>query len=218
MLKDKYLEVFNSYMHILIKNLIIRADALAQIGTGHIMRCLALAQGWQDQGGQAIFVLANKSSALEARLLLERMKVVYLSAETGSNPHYEKLQAEVAISRIQITLQRNVKNMPKLMAWADIAIAAGGSTSWELAFMGLPSLVITVAENQKTIAPELNRQGVIINLGLHQDLTEQISFALQKLIGDRPKRQIMSKKGRELVDGMGGQRVIDAIMAKYSNT
>jgi UDP-2,4-diacetamido-2,4,6-trideoxy-beta-L-altropyranose hydrolase len=122
------------------------------------------------------------------------------SVETGSNPHYEKLQAEVAISKILITLQQNVRNMPELMAWADIESAAGGSTSWELAFMGLPSLVITVAENQA----ELDRQGVIINLSWHKDLTdEQISFALQKLIGDRPKRQIMNKKGRELVNGNG---------------
>lgn len=36
--------------------------------------------------------------------------------------------------------------MPELMAWADLSIAAGGSTNWELAFMGLPSLVITIAD------------------------------------------------------------------------
>ena len=130
----------------------------------------------------------------------------------GSNPHHKKLQS-VTESNLAISLQQNVDNMPELMAWADIAIAAGGSTNWELAFMGLPSIVITIADNQKAIAAELDRQGVIVNLGWHQDVTiEQIGLALQELISDRPKRQIMSKKGRELIDGIGSKRAINAIM------
>ena len=67
-----------------LQNLIIRTDASTQIGTGHVMRCLALSQAWQERGGEVIFVLANKSSVLENRLLLEGMQVVYLSVETGS--------------------------------------------------------------------------------------------------------------------------------------
>jgi spore coat polysaccharide biosynthesis predicted glycosyltransferase SpsG len=98
--------------------------------------------------------------------------------------------------------------MPELMAWADIAIAAGGSTNWELAFMGLPSIVITIADNQQAIAAELDRQGVIINLGWHQDVTiEQIVLVLRELIGDRHKREDMSQKGCKLVDGNGASRV-----------
>ena len=132
----------------------------------------------------------------------------------GSNPHYEKLQTEVAKSRILITLQQNVTNMPELMAWADIAIAAGGSTNWELAFMGLPSLVITVADNQKDITAKLDRQGVIINLGWHQNVTiEGLSLAIQDLIGDRPHRETMSKKGQQLVDGNGAKRVVSAMVS-----
>ena len=67
-----------------LKKLIIRADASISVGTGHVMRCLALAQAWQDKGGDAIFVLTNKSSALENRLISEGMQVVYLLVETGS--------------------------------------------------------------------------------------------------------------------------------------
>ena len=133
---------------------------------------------------------------------------------SGSNSHYEKLQTEVAKSRILITLQQNVTNMPELMAWADIAIAAGGSTNWELAFMGLPSLVITVADNQKDITAKLDRQGVIINLGWHEDVTiEGLSLSIQDLIGDRPHRETMSKKGQQLVDGNGAKRVVSAMVS-----
>ncbi|MFN5862359.1 MAG: glycosyltransferase, partial [Pseudanabaena sp.] len=130
----------------------------------------------------------------------------------GTNPNYEQLTSFTKNSLLSISLQINVGNMDELMAWADIAIAAGGSTNWELAFMGLPSIVITIADNQKAIAAELDRQGAIINLGWHQDVTiEQIGLVLRELIGDRPKRETMSKKGRELVDGNGAKRVISKI-------
>ena len=46
------------------KNLIIRADATTRIGTGHIMRCIALAQAWQDQGGDVTFLSHCDSEAM----------------------------------------------------------------------------------------------------------------------------------------------------------
>ena len=59
-------------------NLVIRADANANIGTGHLMRCLALAQAWQSHGGKAIFVTACESDGLRNRLAEEGFEVIPL--------------------------------------------------------------------------------------------------------------------------------------------
>ncbi len=55
--------------------LILRADANFEIGTGHVMRCLALAQRWMKEGGQVAFVIRGESAPLQKRLEAEGVQV-----------------------------------------------------------------------------------------------------------------------------------------------
>jgi UDP-2,4-diacetamido-2,4,6-trideoxy-beta-L-altropyranose hydrolase len=348
-------------MLVLEELLIIRVDASTDIGTGHVMRCLALAQAWQDSGGSAIFVMRMESPALVDRLTSEGMKVYYLSAEPGSsedarqtadlahdtgsewvvvdgyhfhsdyqkaikgsnlrllfiddnghedhyyadivlnqnlhaneemyrnrelytklllgtryvllrrefrfwrgwmreipdvarkilitfggsdpenvtlkviqalqqleviglevlvvvgagNPKYEELNTELKCSKYDIRLESNVLNMSNLMAWADIAISAGGSTSWELAFMGLPSIILVMAENQLSVAERLGKIGFAINLGWYKDIKlDEISKNLLRILNNFKKRSDMSDVGKKIVNGGGASKVVTLLQEK----
>lgn len=108
----------------------------------------------------------------------------------------------------------SVSDMAPLMAWAEISLTAGGSSSWELCFMGVPMLMTPVAENQVEIVAALKRAGLARSLGWFQDLDPApIARALDDLAGDAAIRSRMSHAGRELVDGLGAQRVVDALEA-----
>jgi UDP-2,4-diacetamido-2,4,6-trideoxy-beta-L-altropyranose hydrolase len=64
--------------------LILRADASVAMGTGHVMRCLALAQAWQDEGGSCIFAMAETTPAVEQRLRAEKCEVSTVIATPAS--------------------------------------------------------------------------------------------------------------------------------------
>ena len=131
----------------------------------------------------------------------------------GVNPHHAKLSSAARDAEVKIDIKRNVSNMPELMAWADIAVTGGGSTCWEMAFMALPSLTIVMAENQRGVAAGLNERGGPLSLGWWEEVGEQeIVKMLSSLMRNVARRTEMSQLGRELVDGDGCERVLEAIM------
>lgn len=126
----------------------------------------------------------------------------------SANPHFDGLQSLTCDWPFPVRLVRNAGNMPELMAWADVAVSGGGSTCWELAFMGLPTLAITVADNQRGVVRELKAAGVAVDLGWFQDVTaEQIASELSAICKDTARREEFSCKGPRIVDGHGPERI-----------
>lgn len=346
-----------------MRPLLIRADAGPSMGTGHVMRCLALAQAWQDAGETAEFLMASEAPAIAARLRAEGMQVTPMTEAAGSapdathtasrarqtgaswvvvdgyhfdaayqeslkqaglkvlwvddyghappycadlvlnqnlhaeeslyaqrdagvglllgpqyallrrefgewrewhrlaperagkvlvtlgggdpvdatskvlaalgeesckgleskvlsgpaNPRLARLQAEARQASGKLEIFTATTDMPALMAWADVAVAAAGSTSWELAYMGLPALLVVVAEHQRCNAERLAAARVAVNLGWHGQIQPSaIAQALQALLAAREQRMAMAEAGRRVVDGRGAERVRTAMLDEVS--
>jgi UDP-2,4-diacetamido-2,4,6-trideoxy-beta-L-altropyranose hydrolase len=131
----------------------------------------------------------------------------------GGNPHWDALLAASQRCPVPVRLVRSVQDMPALMAWADVAIAGAGVTSYELCYMGLPALLLVVAENQRLIAERLAQLGIAVNAGKPREFSgEVLARELQALIESSERRRAMSHRARELVDGLGSERVRAALL------
>ena len=153
--------------------------------------------------------------ALE-KVPLDRLEgIVVLGA---SNLHREVLGAairspEFKVRNHKVRLERNPLNMPELMAWADLAVTAGGSTCWELAFMGMPFLVLALAANQRLTVRALAARRAAKSLGTSERLrTTVVVRALAPLLRGARLREALSARGRQLVDGYGADRVLMAML------
>jgi len=127
----------------------------------------------------------------------------------GSNPHYQELQSTVQGSQIPTRLESNVTDMPRLMAWADVAISSAGCTYWELAFVGVPTLVLELAADHHRAAEALHEAKVAINLGPADNLSSsRIAQETTRLLVEARRRNEMARLAQELVDGKGVQRTL----------
>lgn len=107
------------------------------------------------------------------------------------------------------------KEILNLMLKADICISGGGQTTYELARVGVPTIGICFAENQRFNLKGWQEKGFIEYIGWHNDnnLLEKIVNAVNKFIffEERAKR---SDIGKDYVDGKGVKRIVSKLMKK----
>jgi UDP-2,4-diacetamido-2,4,6-trideoxy-beta-L-altropyranose hydrolase len=133
----------------------------------------------------------------------------------GGSPHYESLRTLVKelfvdASISEIRLVRSAGNMVPLMREADVAIAAAGGTCWELAFLGVPAILITLSRDQEANAASISKAGAALSLGWHANLSQrEIGDATLSLMNNADRRRAMSERGQKLVDGRGAARVVE---------
>jgi len=154
--------------------------------------------------------------SISAFLSLNRPNIEVDVVVSPSSPHVEAIRKQVE-GHANIHLHDSLPTLAPLMTKADIAIGAGGSTSWERLCMGLPAIVISLAENQRSIAEELHHRSVIRWLG-HKDgvAIGGIAKELKRLIDQGMDRE-WSQQCFKLVDGKGVKRVGAALMVSRDN-
>lgn len=100
-----------------------------------------------------------------------------------------------------LAVHGQVSNMATLMAAADLAVGAGGATTLERCYLGLPSVVVDVADNQRAMLVDLAAAGATVHLGSGHSLSRTgLGQALGALMADEAARRRMSSLGMRLVD------------------
>lgn len=122
---------------------------------------------------------------------------------------------EVHKSNFEINLIFNLNKMSELMLKSDLAISAGGTTLYELATTGTPTITLIQADNQVLVAEAMEEKGAIINLGFGDQISiKKIITKVQNLINDYDRRVSMSQAGQKIVDGKGVIRVKKEILCQ----
>lgn len=104
--------------------------------------------------------------------------------------------------------------MAQLMAAADLGIGGAGSATWERCCVGLPALIISLADNQTDIAHGVDLCGAGWYLGTQEVVAlPALRDAIRALLHDRARLESFSRNAYSLVDGRGASRVCDVLAA-----
>jgi UDP-2,4-diacetamido-2,4,6-trideoxy-beta-L-altropyranose hydrolase len=160
---------------------------------------------------------AITDAALEACLQLGMMRLrvdVVVSASSAGAPALE----QKASARANVRIHRGVPTLAPLMAQADLAIGGCGATSWERLCLGLPSIVVTLAENQREVASRLHELKLAQWLGHHDAVgVPQFTEALRSAV-DCPSISEWSHRCLEVCDGTGAELVLTAMIARTAGS
>ena len=119
----------------------------------------------------------------------------------------------LAAGHHQVRVHDRLPTLAPLMVDSQLAIGGSGSTTWERLCLGLPALVVTLADNQRPAAAELQRRGLLRWVGHHDEVDEaELASAIAREI-ERGADEECSRRALATVDGRGAERVTAAMSA-----
>lgn len=147
------------------------------------------------------------SAALRACREHARFEGVIEVVATRANPHLTALQA-LAEQWPNTIIQRDLPNLVDFFWRHDMQLGAGGGAAWERCCVGAPTLALIAADNQHVVLPHLAELGAVALLAPELSCDEAaIGREVTALMVDHERREVLSNRSRELVDGIGAKRV-----------
>ncbi len=187
------------------------ADPAPRVVSDRVERVLILMGGADPTGRSALALDATERAARALPGDIEAVLVV-----GAANPALDALTRHAAGLRIRAAVHHDVRNLVPLMASADLAISAAGSTIWELAALGTPMILGAQNEGERGTAAVLAVRGAALDLGLLDRLdVERLVQAIVEVAGDVALRKRMSRAGQALVDGRGADRTAARIAGLF---
>jgi UDP-2,4-diacetamido-2,4,6-trideoxy-beta-L-altropyranose hydrolase len=166
--------------------------------------------GGGDDRGAILFVLEALLPAAAASIHFQ----VMAGRNNPGNPEIKRWIDSNAAPRVRLHV--SPAQVAALFSACDLAVMAGGTTTYEAAFCGLPMLILTLAANQERQSQAWHDKGAAVYLGRFNEVTgEGLISHFSKVSGSPELREKMSKCGQHEVDGKGARKI--ALMLNERN-
>ena len=103
-------------------------------------------------------------------------------------------------------------SFPRWLREATLAVATFGVTAYELAFLGVPAVLVSHSEENAASAARYARHGAAVDLGFVNRVRDRDAvLAIEALLNDSVARRRLARAGRALVDGAGAERLAELV-------
>ncbi len=159
---------------------------------------------------------ANNYTGLAIQALIDMgVSDVHVDVVIGAQ-HPFREAIEITCHHHHFTCHVQTSRMAELMAEADLSIGAGGGASLERCSLGLPSIVLVLAENQHQAAMDLDAARVLVNLGRAELVSNtELTCAIKKLIEDAKLRYELSVASLKLVPSTKNLEVAEIMVGHH---
>ena len=160
-------------------------------------------------------VTAQVLQALRPGTLPADCKITVVMGATA--PWLLDVQQQAQTMPWPTTVCVGVNNMAQLMADSDLAIGAAGATSWERCCLGLPTVMLVLAENQRCAAELLEKTAAACLLQLDNNLPTQLAVLIHEIVLSEMFLQRLTEGAQVITDGDGARRIADYMIAEILN-
>jgi spore coat polysaccharide biosynthesis predicted glycosyltransferase SpsG len=158
-------------------------------------------------GGEVGHDTARLAAALLEEKTIEKVDAVIGASTEGRDEL--KLLAERFPGRLSVIA--DCRDLAMRITKSHLLVCSGGNTPLEAACVGIPTVVVVRRPDQSAHAEKLEEVGIAANIGdLDQSAPERVTRAVVEILADNFERKAMSRSGRMLIDGRGGDRLVTA--------